>query len=287
VTAEAPYFQAAQPATEAENRFIALWQSSWEAIRADTGAPNLVGTAEYMAVHIANETLGWRPADMENFVVDVVDAALEPGIFQRSLRPEAPETVTRLANLGPLLVWTAGDVHGGKGADDAFFPGSAEQLARVEASALLAQDNLYPMGIAAAENKLELELMSTYLDWLVVNGAEQFLAMDDKLINLKGFSELAKRLYPDMPVHLVWVRQGMHGDTSEEAPEGVRSMTSLADLNELFASLPLEEGRLGTLIDMDGTLTDDEIRKRQQPSAVYRALGRVGWLAGTKYEETA
>ena len=273
------------PEAEAQAQFGAMWQDAWKRARVELGNPNLVRTAQLTFDQLCVEQPTWVAPTKEIFVQQSVAAALEPEVFEHALYPWACYVVQRLSEEGPLLIWSAGDLDGSVNRQGKLVAGSQEQERRIVASKVLAQAELKnAVGIAAAEDKFERLFFKGAIDWLIAHGATEIEVVEDKLGNLKQGAELLGDINVGLPSGLVWVRQGIHVDTAEKAPEGVIDLPNISRIDWYLRMRGERKGKIGRLLDFDGVLSDDELRQYYQQMSVHRRLQSLGWLHNTRYE---
>lgn len=263
------------PGQEAFMRFM---QDCWVSVRQENeGAPNVYGTAERMYERLNSPPESVLPGfyfpAKGKFINGVRRAMLDPGIFRNALFPGAPEAVRDMSNRGPVVIWTAGDMYGGKDSTGRDWPGSMEQLVRVLGSGVLAEavNGAHEVNVSGAEDKFAF--LATCLDWLRERDATEIVVLEDKLLNLQQAHRTASDRGPSYPI---WVRQGKHGATRDDAPEGVHSLQDIAELPAFLNSLSLKNP--GFLVDYDGVLSDDDRRRKLQQYSVFKFLYRRNWI---------
>lgn len=265
--------------------FMDFMQHCWSEVRAENhGAPNVYGTAARMYLYLAG-TCGVIPEATlpreEEFIHSVRDAMLQREIFRNSLYPGAKHAAKAMHDLGPLMFWTAGDMHGGRDSNGDMLKGSWEQLFRVVKSGVMeyiAQGSMLSpdsnVNVCGAEDKVAC--LPRCFTWLQEHGAREIVVLEDKLGNLEQVQQFVGGMEGTLKLHLVWVRQGKHGDTGDEAPAGVHSLDSILDVPQLLKALQLESP--GFLADYDGVFSNDDCRRFFQQRAVLACLRRLGWL---------
>lgn len=284
-----------EPTADWQN-FAAIMQYSWDVVRTENGgAPNVHGTADRLYDGLlASSACALGPSwtmlpDREQFICSVRRVMVEPEIFRKALYPGATEAVGAMGGNGPVLFWTAGDMRGRRDANGRVLPGSMEQYRRVMGSGLIndaadriRQDGGQPnkFGFAGAEDKFAL--LSGCFEWLAENNTVNVVVLEDKLPNLLGVQRHVSEIGASANLHLVWIRQGRHGATLEEAPAGMHSLNNIADFPALLASLDVD--RPGFLVDYDGVVSNDERRAYLQQLSVWNMLCEQGWVQGMPFE---
>lgn len=258
--------------------FRRFMQGCWEAVRTENGgAPNVYGTAEriYEEMNLAKAPVlpGFYIPIKKKFINGVRREMLQPEIFRQALFSGASKAVKDMSDRGPVVIWTAGDMYGGKDSTGRNWPGSMEQLVRVLGSGVLAGavNGAHEVNVSGAENKFRF--LATCLDWLGERKATEIVVLEDKLGNLREAHRVASDRGASYPI---WVRQGTHGATSDEAPLGVHSLQDIAELPAFLDSLSLKNP--GFLVDYDGVLSDDARRRLLQQCAVFRYLYQKNWI---------
>lgn len=232
--------------------------------------------------------------DEKKFIEAVRHALTSETNFDKALFPESLETVRRLAEYGPICIWSAGDMNGSIDPNEAEkqYPGSREQIKRVAKSGLadlrrsLSKETGSPrheiLTMTAAENKIEL--LPQILEEAQKRKLQRLIVVDDRVSNILQAIDAAKEA--GIEIFPIWVRQGLAKDNIPTETEGLEvwkqklnAIDSIADLSEkLLETKALNSDSVGFLIDYDDVLSSDARRMDLQVQSVGAMLRRNNWI---------
>lgn len=234
----------------------------------------------------------------DQFIKVVVTAFIKGTDFEACLYPGARQLLEDMIQAGPVRIWTAGDMHG---VPEAGIPGSKEQLKKLALAGInqvrnkVAKELLQRSGLAAKDQKNYKMLRTEGLQVraaedkfaLLENMAHEFeslqvhniVIVEDRLKNLVKAVEIIQNKAPDLNLHPVWLRQGIHEKSSSEGIEPPPEIYQVSSLDELSRHLRIDATQhTGFIVDYDGVLSDDLKRQELQNTAVYRALQEKNWV---------
>lgn len=240
-----------------------------------------------------------KDAFVEKFVTVWTDTAINKSV----LYPGAREALRAIAEHGPTVIWTQGDMYGLRGVypgfDTGVVPGSFEQMKKVVglgageirrevARASLAGSGTTDMrqaikdtlAVVAAEDKFSAASIQKVVEYLEHVGLSKAVVIDDKLGNIETMQQLLAA--KNVEARGIWVRQGRYGEQAMTYDAStIHEVDSVASL----AVRPLPEG-FATICDFDGVFSDQRARAERQNAAVYDLLIRNRWLASLPTEAT-
>lgn len=138
------------------------------------------------------------------------------------------------------------------------------------------------LSVVATEGKMKL--IPSIVEKFERRGIEIVVVVEDRLKNLLSASDLIRGV-SDMETFLALVShynkaEDRSKNVDEVVPDsihvidGISGLLPLMETNAVF----LKNRKVGTIFDMDGVLSDDELRKELQTKAVIDALRRNGWI---------
>lgn len=246
--------------------------------------------SETLTAKLPETDIETRLIPSETEFVSVIRHALssEPH-FENALHPGALETIEKLSDLGPICIWTTGDMYGSA---DGRYQGSKEQLKRAAISGLgalrdrVAADNKKPrhdiLAMAAAENKFSL--VPQIIAEAKKRNLAQLVVIEDRASNLEKIISATE--HSGIEIFPIWVRQGLarnsfpRGEKSlEDWKADYHAIDSISELvPKLIAEGILDNSHAGFVVDYDDVLSDDEKRMKLQTQSVIHALKEHNWI---------
>ena len=190
------------------------------------------------------------------------------------------------------VLWTEGD---DSGVPEHGLPGSHEQIRkvadakffnRVRREIALDRGGVKPSDVllvVATEGKMRF--IPSIVEKFERRGIGTVVVIEDRLKNLISASDLIRGV-SDMETFLILASYyNKVEDRSKKVDEEV-ILDSIHVIDDISGLLPLletnavflKDKKVGTIFDMDGVLSDDELRKELQTKAVIDALQRNGWI---------
>lgn len=190
------------------------------------------------------------------------------------------------------VLWTEGD---DSGVPEHGLPGSHEQIRkvadakffnRVRREIALNRGGVKPsdvLSVVATEGKMKF--IPSIVEKFERRGIGAVVVIEDRLKNLISASDLIRGV-SDMETFLVLasyynkVEDRSKNVDEEVIPDSVHVIDDISGLLPLLEmnAVFLKDKKVGTIFDMDGVLSDDELRKELQTKAVIDALQRNGWI---------
>ena len=189
------------------------------------------------------------------------------------------------------VLWTDGD---DSGVPEHGLPGSHEQIRKIAYAQFfnrirreVAQDRgrVNPhdvLSVIAMEGKIKF--IPDLIENFKRKGIETVVIVEDRQKNLVSAADTIHRT-SDIETFLVLIKNdGRPGGDSKNVDtaipdtihvmEDISGLSLLLEMNGVFS----EGKKVGAIFDMDGVLSDDDIRKRLQTKAVIDALRRNDWI---------
>lgn len=232
----------------------------------------------------------------ETFVDKLGRAWTSEAIHTSVLYPGAKETLKLMAEHGPTVVWTQGDMYGPSGSYLGFengIPGSFEQMKKVagagageirrEVARLCLDVSGVPIDmrrkirdtltVVASEDKFSAASVDKVVAYLTRLGREKAIVIDDRVGNIQKMQGLlAER---GIETNGIWVRQGRYG--KKDAPYDHEAIREVPTVDSITADLLPEN--FATICDFDGVFSSQSARTAMQRDAVYELLVKNGWIA--------
>jgi len=230
--------------------------------------------------------------EKEEFIREVRKAMTRRTDFESCLYEGAIEELSHLARLGNVIIWTKGD-HAGI---PELAPGSREQLIKASSAGIgrlrgqLSKETRRPrkeiITFAVSEDKLSD--LPKILDSLKEKGVNKVIILEDTLKNLVTAVEIANQI--GLSVVPVWVRQGREKNKLPQQPikemdEWVTEYNSIDRIQDLSSKLtslginePTGKGDVNFIVDYDGVISNDKIKREIQEEAVINILKEKGWI---------
>lgn len=270
-----------------ENLYISLYDSEniGELIRPNEKYPDRM---DILKKHLSVKLE--KIPNKEEFIAKIRRAMTREVDFEKCFTEEAKKQFYNVMDKSETtVVWTDGDA---LGVPEYKLPGSYEQICRIGSAKFFNQmrrkiaqkrgvDRRDVLSIVAVEGKMKFipKLMEDFKK----RGIEKVIIIEDRVRNLNLAIDLARK-NQDMEFFPVWVRQGQHRDNMEgKSEEALASFHPINNISELMPLMEVnrvfsEEKKVGTIFDMDGVLSDDDIRKKIQTEAVIKILQKKGWV---------
>lgn len=214
--------------------------------------------------------------------------------FEKTFFPGAYEAVIEMLNIGPVRIWTTGDVFG---IPELNLPGSYEQLKRLARgrwSKLRNKTGLNLDFIASEDKMKQLEKLAR--DFAIQN-VKHIIIVDDKVGNLLSAKKRIQELIPNLhDVILVWDREselaGYHADKDSKLPSDFQgtpqeaiSQFDLIAVNSITEIVPRvrqkvihPQGQIAWVIDHDDVISQDNKRVQLQEENVIKWLNPQNWV---------
>lgn len=190
------------------------------------------------------------------------------------------------------VLWTEGD---DSGVPEHGLPGSHEQIRkvadakffnRVRREIALNRGGVKPsdvLSVVATEGKMKF--IPSIVEKFERRGIGAVVVIEDRLKNLISASDLIRGV-SDMETFLVLasyynkVEDRSKNVGEEVIPDSIHVIDDISGLLPLLETnaVFLKDKKVGTIFDMDGVLSDHELRKELQTKAVIDALQRNGWV---------
>ncbi|MGK2848548.1 MAG: hypothetical protein ACSLEX_00515 [Minisyncoccota bacterium] len=229
----------------------------------------------------------------EEFIATVKHAFTRETDFAQCFSGAAREQFCSVVSKSESTVlWTEGD---NSGVPEYGLPGSHEQIRkvadakffnRIRREIALNRGGVKPSDVllvVATEGKMKF--IPSIVEKFERKGIETVVVVEDRLKNLISASDLIRGV-SDMEIFSVLVshynQAGDHSKNMNEViiPDSIHVIDSISDLSPFLEmeSVFSRGKKVGTIFDMDGVLSDDELRKKLQTKAVIDALRRNGWI---------
>lgn len=229
---------------------------------------------------------------LEEFISKVRHAMTREADYSKCFSEEAKNQFFEVMNKSELtIIWTDGD---SLGVPELNLPGSHEQIYRINSAKFFNQirhevakqkglDHKEVLKIIAIEEKTKS--IPQIIDEFVKRKIEKIIIIEDRIKNLGIATRKIKEIKETLKVFPVWVKQGQYGNIIENidneeflktyhAINNISELSSLLEKNNIFK----DNTKIGTIFDMDGVLSNDDLRKSIQIEAVIKALQEKKWI---------
>ncbi|MFA7308227.1 MAG: hypothetical protein WC026_16330 [Hyphomicrobium sp.] len=227
----------------------------------------------------------------EEFIATVRHAMIKDVDFSKCFPEEAKKQLYAVMEKSETtIIWTDGDVFG---VLEYQLPGSYEQILKIgmakffnkmrrEIAKKREVDHKDVLSILATEGKMKF--IPGLIEKFRERGIEKIIIIEDRMKNLSQAIGLMNQGGLGMEIFPVLVNQGQFknelGGSDEEM---LKSICIISNISELTSALETKgvfskEKKVGTIFDMDGVLSDDDVRKKIQTDAVINALQEKSWI---------
>lgn len=257
---------------------------------------------------ILTQELNLKPQKIpsrEEFIEAVRHAMTKEVNFEDCLRKEevgkemknvAEEQMKNLMEQSEkTVIWTDGDTYG----VPEKLPGSKEQFKKIAKASFqemrieiakkrgpeVARTEV--LSVASMEGKMKC--IPKIIEEFKTRGIEKIIIIDDLMGNLTRAREEINKISPEIEVFPIWTRVGRHrdetaeGKTLEQWSDELNAIERIGNLKEKIDENKIFDGRkVGSIVDLDGPIYDDDKRRGLQTRAVIESMERRGWLGELK-----
>lgn len=231
--------------------------------------------------------------DEDEFVEGITKAWVYESDYDRAVYPGAEPTVKQLMGLGPMILWTNGDVGG---QPEHGLRGSNQQLHKLRLAGLgnwrrwaqrrFGREGQPEGSMRVMTSESKTDLLPEAVTSLRERGVSDILVLEDRLGNLiAGQKEVEDQ--GAQPV-AIWVRQGknrdklpkdLRGEDVSAVARRYHAVDSIGEVPAMLASLgfPKDGEAFGTICDYDDVISDSAKVDELRNFTIRQTLRDNGW----------
>jgi hypothetical protein len=230
----------------------------------------------------------------EEFIAEIKRALGKDAHYETCVYEGAEEVLKNMARLGPVRIWTAGDI---ASAGQMNKIGKTQMMSRVRKE--VAREH-YPYGedpdayikerteilsVHVAEGaKAKMTILPEIIEEFKEKGIESVVILEDNLNNLIKAETMTKN--EGFKVLPIWVRQGFYKDTLPKDSvhdlsfyvEKYNAQSDITHIGEVMQEQSINSSKPGFIVDYDDVIMDSKKKIEVQGEALVTALKNKNWL---------